>query len=196
MSLRDILPVIESHEFAARLNVASDFNTFSAAMAAEESFQAMRRELALADRIAERVLELLRRRVDVRYENPWDAAIAAYLLALCTSKPELAELVAANVLQASQLWWATKIARHVVSEQRTDSSDAVSGFAGLHATCSLRADESMDLIVWLPVASITVLPGVIHSKSGFASSSRAQNWLGAAGYPGAFRASAQNERAA
>ena len=192
MTLPEPILVIESHEFAARVNVASDFGTFAAAMEAHEAF-ADARQPAYAARIAQRALELIRRRVDIRYENPWDAALAAYILLLLHTSRGLARVVSAGVLQLPQLWWASKLARHVVHEGRTESSDGIYQFGAVPGAAA-RTPGSTELVVWFPIAHATVSANTIHSVKS-TSGSTPQDWP-VHEVAHTFRASVRNERAA
>ena len=58
----------------------------------------------------ERVLELVRREIDPEYENPWDAALSAYLLFLMSCNVALASVAADAVLECPNCWWSRKIA--------------------------------------------------------------------------------------
>jgi len=117
---------VESHEFAARINVASDFKTFLRAAWSEEATQFLIESLDSADcqyRLLRRIAELSGASADIRYENPWDIAMAVYLWLLHHGKPILAQLAAENVSRAHRTWWAEKMARHVLLEAhvRSDS---------------------------------------------------------------------------
>ena len=196
MTLSEAISVLESHEFAAAVNVASDFRTFAAAVEAHETF-ADARQPAHAARIAQRALELIRRRADVRYENPWDAALAAYILLLLHTDRGLARLISAAVIQLSHLWWASKLARHIVHGSRTESSDGIHQF-GDAAETAARTLGSTELVVWLPVTVIaqgTISTNTIRSVSGTTSGSVAQDWHGHE-VVHTFRARVQNERTA
>jgi len=125
---------IESAEFAARVNLASDTRSLVSAFFAEPAVG------SLADRIrgddgpshaaflSARVAKLATQATDVRFEHPSDAALAAYLWLLSLSFPKAARVAAANVLSLPNLWWGKKIAEHMFFGRGSDAandSDAV-----------------------------------------------------------------------
>jgi hypothetical protein len=61
-------------------------------------------------RVLERVFELVRRKIEPEYENPWDAALAAYLLFLMSGDVALASVAADAVLECPNCWWSRKVA--------------------------------------------------------------------------------------
>ena len=82
MSFEESLTEIESHEFAARLNLASDFKTFYRGMLQERSVRDLSQELNSLEkrlRLFLRTIQLARQLVDPRFENQWDATLATYL---------------------------------------------------------------------------------------------------------------------
>lgn len=120
MTFEEAIQDIKSHDFAARVNIASDFRTFLSLVENQEPFQSMVREMSSEinhRRILLEVLKISRQQVDSRYENPWDSAIAAFLEALRLKSHELALLAAEIAAQAPQCWWARKVA-DVVLEGR------------------------------------------------------------------------------
>jgi len=118
MGLSEAMSVVESHEFAARVNLASDSRTFLCAAAEEDAVQVIYDEMhagCARHAILKRVAELSRREVDPRYENPWDAALAVYLWLLRFRDRGLAESGAELASRARQCWWAAKIAQQLLS---------------------------------------------------------------------------------
>ena len=119
MNVNEVLKEIEGHQFAARLNVASDIGTFCKAARREEVVRKLFRGLASSGvrwRVLLRTHELARQRIDLRYENPWDTAFAVYLWLMSVKDRQLAEMMAGAVSQAPQCWWAARMAREVLLE--------------------------------------------------------------------------------
>lgn len=118
--LADLFSEVEGSDFSARVNVASDFETFRRALTLDPTFRDV--TLLIKDdcaplQITARVFCLCAQTVDLRYENPSDAAIAAYVLILSKHEPYLARLAAA-VAQATQNgFWANRVAEFVLSER-------------------------------------------------------------------------------
>jgi hypothetical protein len=110
---------IESAEFAARVNVASDGRTFVRALCAEPAVSALADRIrgddgpSVTDILSRRVARLAGQATDVRYEHPGDAALAAYLWLIALAFPDAARAAAAGVLERPNLWWARKVAEDV-----------------------------------------------------------------------------------
>lgn len=109
----------ESADFAARLNVASDFRTFLIALRESSTVREHLRELDSMDRCLEvytRLKQLLEEDVDPEYLHPHDTPIAAYLYALSRREPEVAKAAVELVRDTDQLWWADRMATYVAEE--------------------------------------------------------------------------------
>lgn len=116
MTFGGALKEVESHDLAARLNVASDFGTFLRAAQQQQSVRALIQELGSRKRLQEvfyRILELSRQKVDLRYENQWDTAIALYVLLISLKDFDLAKIAAQVAAQMPQCWWAKKVSTHI-----------------------------------------------------------------------------------
>jgi hypothetical protein len=103
---------IESHNLAARLNVASDLKSFLRAAKEQEAIRIILRELDSQEKrqqILLRTIELSRQKIDPRYENQWDTALTLYVWLISLKDLELAKIVAEVAMQAPQCWWAKKI---------------------------------------------------------------------------------------
>ena len=124
MNANEVMHAIESPEFAARVNVASDFQTFLREASEQEAVSSLRRELASDDirrRLCDRICQLARQQIDLRYENPNDTALTLYLWLLSLKEPQRAKRAAAVVVaHARQCWWATKVAYRLLHD--TDGS--------------------------------------------------------------------------
>ena len=106
----------EGHEFAARINIVSGSRQFLLALNSQpamlELFDAAKDERVAIETMA-RVLRLARQSIDLRYENPFDVAMSAYLLVLQQTQPELARIAAEVVLASPNCWWARKTAQMI-----------------------------------------------------------------------------------
>jgi hypothetical protein len=112
---------IESHDFAANINVASDFKTFLLATYNQKAVKIVLKDLysqELRTKIFYRILELSHQQFDKRYENPWDIPLAVYLWLLSNYNDELTKIGANIVTQIPQCWWASKVARYILLKER------------------------------------------------------------------------------
>lgn len=126
MSLEPAIREIERHEFAARLNVASDLRTFVRAALRQEPVRRLIRELdsaGAAEQLLRRVVQLARRRIDPRYANPCDVPLAVYVWALDLKDSPFRTLGAGAAIESAGTWWARKVAEEVLTES-TIRSDA------------------------------------------------------------------------
>lgn len=123
------LTEIESAAFAARFGLASDFAMAKRILARDPSVKGLQQELrdAPADGVVlvvlERVLRLTRAQVDYRYENPHDAALAAYIWALNEDDARIGAVAAEIVLNARQLWGARRLAAEILERSVTAPSE-------------------------------------------------------------------------
>jgi hypothetical protein len=112
MPLDEVMNEIESHEFAGRVNVASDLRTFLRAARAEPSVNGLLQELDSPEKrpaVVNRVFELARRQIDPRYENPSDTPLAIYVWSMSLKDMGLATIAAERAAQAPQCWWAAQL---------------------------------------------------------------------------------------
>jgi len=116
---RELVTEIEGRALAARVGVAGGLRQFVDTLRAQEAFQQLReacRERASSVAALNRLVLLSRLSIDLRYENPNDTAIAAYLMALSATSSELEGIALNEVLGAQNLWWANQVARAVLAE--------------------------------------------------------------------------------
>jgi hypothetical protein len=126
MPLNDLLAEIESTRFAVHVGVASDFATLIRGARAEDSVNELLRcatEEEQRSQIMHRAIQLARRNVDIRYENPSDTALTVYLWVLMQTDLALSQLLAGVFAIAPQLWWAKKLSLAVL-DQRANVSEA------------------------------------------------------------------------
>jgi hypothetical protein len=162
MIMDDTMREIESHEFAARLNVASDLSTFLRIAEKEDAVLTLFRELdspAEQQRLFLRIIELSMSSTDIRYENQWDTALALYLWAMSLKNRALAILMAGVVSRAVQCWWAAKIS-YVLLTQSPLHNDA--GLTDSEALTYLTVPYS---ITGIMNSGETILPVVYLSEA-------------------------------
>lgn len=134
MTFEEALFDIRGHEFAARLGVASDLRTFLRAAGKQDSVQTIFDEMSSGETSEEsqrhvlcEILRLSRLRVDFRFQNPWDSALAALVWALSRVNLPLARLAVEAVMKAPQCWWAPRVADNIfeIKEEPMNSNDWV-----------------------------------------------------------------------
>ncbi len=110
------LDTLESHEFAASVNVTSNLDRAHAIIRASEPVDrlvaACKIEPSAVNQVLNRTKRLVGLQVDFRYESPWDIALTAHLLLLKALDQDAFELGIAFVQRAPQTWWA----RRTISE--------------------------------------------------------------------------------
>jgi hypothetical protein len=84
--------------------------------------QAARNDLEVARIVLGRLVRLSRLRIDPRFENPNDIAIAAYLVVLSAASPQLCSAAVDEVLLSTNLSWAEQIARAFLEESKQVSA--------------------------------------------------------------------------
>lgn len=127
MNFKQALAEIESDNFAAKVNLASDFNTFLRIAEDQDAIQFALQELDSKNEQLDvylRIYEISKQTVDIRYENPWDTALTIYVWLLSMKNPDLAFSASKIVSQIGQCWWAEKLSRHVIfRHQQYNESD-------------------------------------------------------------------------
>jgi hypothetical protein len=99
----NLFKAIESHEFAAVVNLASDWKTFARIVGSEKAIQDLAGELGDAGvraAVSERIRTLVKDPGDAGCERPWDAALAAYLWLLSARDEPLARIAAEEIAAA------------------------------------------------------------------------------------------------
>ncbi|MCL1464532.1 hypothetical protein [Argonema galeatum] len=113
---------IESHEFAALLNVASSFKVFCRAAYKEqvtkELIEQLRNNPANIWLVLKRSVDISQKEIDSQYENPWDTAMAVYLWSLSLINLEVAQTASGFVIQAANGWWSAKFANFLLQHEK------------------------------------------------------------------------------
>jgi hypothetical protein len=118
MTLEQLLQEIESHEFSARLNVASSMQALFANARKEPSvialYQHMRKSGEACEEVLSVIQDLSHLAVDPRYENPHDTSLAVLLWLTSSAAPDYTYLSADLIDHAPQCWYSKKLARAIL----------------------------------------------------------------------------------
>lgn len=155
MTFDEALRDIESLEFAARVNIASDLRTFLRIAGDQESVRTVLSEIASEEkqqRVLSQALRLSRLQVDLRYENPWDSALAVYLWVLSLKVLPLAQVAAEAAVQAPRCWWAFRVADGILRGTLPHSTQT-----------SRRDDDVMPFVLPLNLKNIHAGENVLWS---------------------------------
>ena len=142
--MRELFRLIETHETAAKLSIASGATVFESGIRRLPSVAALLRrgviEGEVRKRIGTRVWELARQKIDVRYRHPHDISIAIYLWVLdaidqyLPRDQRLAPLAAAVVLEMGRnCSWADRVAHSIGSAADFDHQ----------TTCTIIGDSGV-----------------------------------------------------
>lgn len=126
-SLHDLINVIESVKFDTNMSVFSGFNSFHRALAGDQTIQQLRQLLMDSPNTNEQLLNhltsLLEMDSDLRYEHPFDIAIASYLFVLSNNVGAVG--VAKRILSIPNLVWAKRLAEIVLANQTATTETEV-----------------------------------------------------------------------
>jgi hypothetical protein len=169
---------IEHPRTAAEVNVASGFRSFLRGLVRLQPLKELvvraREDQNVGWAILLRLLHLAELRIDRRYENPNDVAMAAYLVILRSVASELYDFGAAAVLAAENCWWASKIAS-VPREQTTQASGLATTFASSETgkpNCVAYANDSAE--VFVTAGNLGTMPILQHVQSAESSGTDTQ----------------------
>jgi hypothetical protein len=93
MSLQNVMETIEGHQFAAEVNLAAGFDAFHRGIENHSLFRDLAvliKDPGVLKTVLVRLIELSRKPIRTQYENPFDSAMAAYLVAVDAVDPEVA----------------------------------------------------------------------------------------------------------
>ena len=110
---------IESIDFTARVNIASDLRTFMSAVAAEESVKLVLDDMhqdANIDYVIKRMQYFRDSDFDEDYANPRDTAMAVYGWLIVQAKPELTQLINTLLQSLRNTWWTMQLSAFFQSE--------------------------------------------------------------------------------
>ncbi len=122
MAFTDDLATIEARRFSTELNVVSSTQAFFETLSRNPVVLRVLRETRTSgDRLEDllgRALELCAITSDSRYENPYDAALAAYLWLTHFSSEGISKSLAETVERTSRTWYAKKLAFRILFQQQ------------------------------------------------------------------------------
>jgi hypothetical protein len=116
MTFAETMRAIEQDEFAAEMNLAAGTKAFRRRLREHNLFRRLT-ELAKENpaEVAGRIEGISHLEIDQGYENPFDTALSAYLMALSdVAEPERISKAAAAVLRTPKCWWASGLARELL----------------------------------------------------------------------------------
>jgi hypothetical protein len=121
---------VESVRLIADVSVSQGLTSLVEAIAGHSDFRGLR-SLSLdphgAVRIYDRARTLLALAVDQRYRNPYDVALAAYLVALRSAAVPLARLLAQEITAGfPNLYWSRRMAARVLESANSGSGSSTS----------------------------------------------------------------------
>jgi hypothetical protein len=110
--------MIEGAEFRFHVNMASGFKMFERLVEQQAVFSDLV-EFATtgegAEEIEAHIEVLMSDEADPQYENPHDAGIAAYLLALDRAGYRVNTVLAENIGSTQNFWWGRKVAARILA---------------------------------------------------------------------------------
>ena len=113
MQFMDALNYISSHEYAARVSVASGLEAFERAVMDQEASQVvlehLKRSMEYAGYVLWEIIDLSGADIDWKYANQWDDAIAALLLLLHMEYPQLAKVASHAADRAPSCYWTRQV---------------------------------------------------------------------------------------
>lgn len=172
MNISEAMREVESHQFAARLNLASDLKTFLRAAKMEEGVTTLLEEMTSPDKragVLSRIVRISQNRVDRRYENPWDVSLAVYFWILTFTDLEFAKVAAQSIEHTGNCWWARQIADQLLSAGHIHTTAGVHEVSRHFLTTPSSASlwESIInsikegvILIGEPVASATVIRAI------------------------------------
>jgi len=124
MKLHDLIEQIETLEFSLRLSVLSGFKSVLFTLENDETFQQLTTTLQEShenvDAVFQRLLKVLSNHDQSDYILFADEAVTAYLYALNQQDTELATQAAEQISQTSGLFWARRLAKHILETPIAD----------------------------------------------------------------------------
>lgn len=139
MTLSKIFNEIESHDFAARLNLALNYKDFFYLANEETSVKSLEKDLNDPECLKKtiiRIYQLVEEPVDFRYENPYDTAITVYTWVIFSVNPYLGRVVAEYASRTRNGWWAKAYAYYVLQETWHYSEAGAFEFEAVPTTAS------------------------------------------------------------
>jgi len=105
---------IEHPQYSAMVNLASSYKQFVHALQMMPEATSLMNLANISAEYREAVLtrldQVCRRKIEERYENPWDAALATYLWVLLNTDTQRADNGVNRVRSCPNCWWSKKLA--------------------------------------------------------------------------------------
>lgn len=120
MTFKKIMKEIESHNFAAYLNVVGNFENFINTIKKLELVWMLLEELnseKKVQKLAKRVLDISGQKIDPKYENPKDIALSIYIWLISLKDLELAKMIAKTAIQIPQSWWTKRMSYKILDKK-------------------------------------------------------------------------------
>ncbi len=150
MNIKELFRNIESHDLAADLNLALNLRNFF--KIADEQASIKNLKLLINDSeniniILLRIKDLIEQKVDLRYENPYDTAVAVYTWALFSEHRQAGKIAAEYSTNLRQGWWAIKYARNILNEGRHSISTGQVDVKP-DAPATIEVDEAGEILIY------------------------------------------------
>jgi hypothetical protein len=127
MTVRVLFDAIESHEFAAKVGIASSRSLFLGIVEADISYRELydlvRRDNYAAEAVLARIKRLSELRYDRKFQHPHDVALAVYCWIVFRGVPVYSSVAVDFINSTNDTWWATKIAE-LISLRISSASDS------------------------------------------------------------------------
>lgn len=152
MKLSTLFKKIESDHFTCSIGAASTRALAFEVIKKHPYFNSLYNEIVdhedLASLVLKRIGVISTFNIDSRYENPHDAALAAYMLALENTHPEFSRIAVSIIISLPNLWWAreaailalSQISAPTASKESTTSEQQV-GQAGWGEKVSITSEK-------------------------------------------------------
>ncbi len=161
MNIRELFRNIESHDLAADLNLALNLSNFFKIADEQESIRNLKlliNDLDNINIILLRINDLIEEKVDLRYENPYDTAVAVYTWALFSEHKQAGKIAAEYATNLRQGWWAIKYARNILNEARHSISTGQVDVKP-DAPATIEVDEAGEILVYF-TPSANLISGI------------------------------------
>jgi hypothetical protein len=111
----DVFDKIESNAFAAKFGIASGLKMFLGMMHDDIIFKTLcLRIRSNYEAIIDRIIDLAHSEFDYKYENPYDVALSAYIIALHMINTQAGVRGSQLINDVKQTWWAKQVATHLL----------------------------------------------------------------------------------
>ncbi len=160
MKIRELFDQIESKTFVVEANLASGASGFIEAVSSNPAIVALSEEEKqnpyVSGAVLQRIELLANLKVDYRYENPHDAALAAYAWLLFKNAPHLATIAAAILIEARQVWWARHVAGYILESEASSKSAR-----------NTRTASIIDITPVIGIETYSVTKGIMEAQQNY-----------------------------